>query len=86
MILFGTKSRGRKGEDYRMARSSGMGLRRDLPLPLYLSRAEKVALKKSAKAAGLSMVEYVRCKTFDYPIHVLNGKKPNGHHAHAEKK
>lgn len=61
-----------------MAHSSGMGLRRDQPLPLYLSRREKADLRKRAAGAELSMVEYVRCKTFDIPFNLIGGKNPRG--------
>jgi hypothetical protein len=61
-----------------MARSSGMGVRREEVLPVYFSKREKADLVKLAKAAGMSMVEFVRCKTFDYDItkvsRMLGGK------------
>jgi hypothetical protein len=57
-----------------MAHASGMGLRRNKPIPLYLSKSEKTELKKRAASADLSMAEYVRCKTFDIPFHYVGGK------------
>jgi mobilization protein NikA len=58
-----------------MALSSGMGLRRGLGIPLRLTTPEKKKLKKLADAVGLSMAEYVRCKTFDIPFHLIGGKE-----------
>ncbi len=57
-----------------MALSSGMGLRRKPGIPLRLTDPEKKKLKKLALAAGLSMAEYVRCKTFDIPFELIGGK------------
>ena len=61
-----------------MGLSQGMGLRRDKPIPLYLSAREKADLKRRSKVAGLSMVEFVRCKTFDIPFHHVGGRSPRG--------
>jgi len=58
-----------------MALSSGMGLRRGLGIPLRLTTPEKKKLKKLADAVGLSMAEYVRCKTFDIPFQMIGGKE-----------
>lgn len=57
-----------------MGLPSGMGLRRGRGLPLRLTKSEKTELKRLADAAGVSMVEYVRCKTFDIDTHLLSGK------------
>jgi hypothetical protein len=51
-----------------------MGLRRNKPIPLYLSKSEKATLRKRASAVDLSMAEYVRCKTFDISFEVVGGK------------
>ncbi len=58
-----------------MALSSGMGFRRGSGIPLRLSPPEKKKLKKLADAVGLSMSEYVRCRIFDIPFHMIGGKE-----------
>ena len=64
-----------------MARSAGMGLRRGLGIPLRLTPLEKKKLKKLAESVGLSMAEYVRCKAFDIPFHLVGGKETKPVHA-----
>ncbi len=58
-----------------MALSSGMGLRRGPGIPLRLTAPEKKKLKQLARDVSLSMAEYVRCKTFDIPFHLVGGKE-----------
>ncbi len=58
-----------------MALSSGMGVRRGPGIPLRMTKNEKAKLKKMANAVGLSMAEYVRCKIFEIPFHLVGGKE-----------
>jgi hypothetical protein len=59
-----------------MGRSTGMGLRRAEPLPLYLSKREKALLVKLKTWSNVSMVEFVRCMTFDYSFESIGGQTP----------
>jgi hypothetical protein len=59
-----------------MGRSTGMGLRRAEPLPLYLSKREKALLVKKGTWSSVSMVEFVRCKTFAYSFESIGGRAP----------
>lgn len=59
-----------------MGRSSGMGLRRGEPLPLYFSKREKAALLKKKAWSNVSMVEFIRCKIFDYSFESIGGRTP----------
>ncbi len=58
-----------------MANSSGMGLRREEGIPLRLTPPEKKKLERLAAGVGLSMADYVRCKTFDIPFDMIGGKE-----------
>jgi hypothetical protein len=59
-----------------MALSSGMGLRRGKPIPLYLSEREKSELEKKSAWCKVSQVEYVRCRTFGYSFESAGGRSP----------
>lgn len=58
-----------------MGLSSGMGYRRGPGIPLRLTKSEKAKLEKLSTAVGLSMAEFVRCKTFDIPFQMIGGKE-----------
>lgn len=57
-----------------MAKSKQAGLRRDEPLFLRLSVSEKALVRKRARATGLTMDEYARCKIFEIPFEYVNGR------------
>lgn len=57
-----------------MAGFRGGGLKRPVPVSLRLDDYERDELEVRARVTGISMVAYVRCKTFDKPVEAVGGK------------
>ena len=59
-----------------MARMRGLGITREKTFPIRLTVKERTDLQRQARATGLSVSDYVRCRIFGVAFETFGGKTP----------